>query len=242
MGTKLAMTSQARELGVSPPAGAVWPADLNRDPTAAPRKFWTDDDRFFAMTSLGGIVPGHALICPTPSLVLSTGGRSCYDVISAHSLVPALMNAVGHVESLLKAVYGDGLVLFEHGSHRSAHCASSCGTAFPHIHAIPRAFQISQQISALSRWRYDLVKEHASIAEFYGSPRGPGEYWVISDASSTIAVWSGEDRVLPSQMLRKYTQATLGLPINRWQDDMKVDAAIGECNRLRLASMICEAC
>ncbi len=152
---------------------------------------------FFVVPSKKSIDFNHLLICPSPTFVRSVA-RSIHDMISsAQPVHEYLTEAINYVQTSVKSIYDQSPVFLEHGSHRSTLCPQRLMV----LHAIPQTSVSARNFAETNRWVYECVVSHKSIEEFYLSRRGPGEYILISDNSDTMAVWSGEDRLFPDDLV-----------------------------------------
>ncbi|MCW5768590.1 MAG: hypothetical protein KIT19_07885 [Phycisphaeraceae bacterium] len=223
--------------------------DIPQDSTVPSRSFFASpDERYFAMISLGAIVDFHTLICPMIRRLGLRAPCSMRDTVTSASDLESLKTSLESIVRLVSQhVSGEAALLcFEHGNHPYSDCSGACGTAFPHLHVLPLAgtvsavpHRVADRVLRETQRLYEQQMEYNGLAEFYGSRRGLGEYLMVSDGlwhgGRTIAVWSGDDRSFPSQIVRRIVQMVLGMRVNRWQDDLKLDGAVEQARKLNQA-------
>ncbi len=172
--------------------------DASPDTSQFPRHTLFSNNYFIVAPSKESIDSGHFLICPSPAFVRSTRARSIHDMISStQSVHEYLTEAINYVQTSVKSVCGQSPVFLEHGSHRSTLCPQRPIV----LHAIPQIEVLARNFAETNRWLYESVVSHKNIGAFYLSRRGLGEYILISDNLDTMAVWSGEDRLFPDDLV-----------------------------------------
>ncbi|MGR4895407.1 HIT family protein [Stenotrophomonas sp. LARHCG68] len=128
-------------------------------------KPWLEDDHYYAIASIGALVPGWSLIVPKKhsyNLVDHLENADFYKFVEA---------AVSRIESM----YGPVLA-FEHGSI-AADSATSCGTAHAHLHLVPLSFALADAaVEADSSLAWDTVRL-ADLAQVVGG----NEYLFVAD-------------------------------------------------------------
>lgn len=147
-------------------------------------KPWLEDDRYYAIASIGALVPGWSLIVPKKhsyNLVDHFKSADFYKFVEA---------AVGRIEG----TYGP-VVVFEHGSV-SADSATSCGTAHAHLHLVPLTTALSQaavEADSSLDWAEACVadlpqkvlgKEYLFVADRYDSERTHGLVATLDEGRS----------------------------------------------------------
>lgn len=86
---------------------------------------WAEDDLYFALVSIGALVPGWSLVFPKKhSLNLSSSYGD-----------PEFWSFVDFAHAAVENRYGSS-VIFEHGCQREG-SQTSCGTAHAHLHIVP---------------------------------------------------------------------------------------------------------
>lgn len=121
-------------------------------------------DRFFAIASVGSLVPGWVLICPKNHALN----------MSEHYGDPDLTSFRLEVAEQLSRRFESPVRMFEHGT---AACSSptGCGVDHAHVHLVAHRYPISEGITELpgsSDWRpirASQVGEHASAEYLFYS-------------------------------------------------------------------------
>lgn len=161
-------------------------------------KPWLEDDHYYAIASIGALVPGWSLIVPKKH---------------SYNLVGHLENAdfykfVEAAASRIERTYGS-VAVFEHGSV-AADSATSCGTAHAHLHLVPLTTTLSH---AAVEADSSLPWAQACIADLPQKVLGK-EYLFVADRydrerTSGLVATLSEGR---SQFFRRIIAASLGRP------------------------------
>jgi len=130
-----------------------------------------EDEDYFAVSSIGGFIPGWALVFPkTHKLNLSKEYTN-----------PVFLKFASHVTQIVSSEYG-ACVIFEHGS-TTENSATSCGVNHAHMHIVP----FSKNIELLALQETDnLLWKQANIAEISSFANG-NEYLFCANAFEDIS-------------------------------------------------------
>jgi len=209
--------------------------DIDKDSGFGSRVFWCDETGDFrAAISLGAIMDGHTLLCPSEELAYSIDAHSWLDIAEAHRLHNEIHRAVSSVQAILAVEFGEKFVVFEHGGRVCDSSMSACGTAFPHIHIVPAAnIGLCDFLRSSVAPLYASLQEFPELKSFYAARRSVGEYLLVSDASGTTGVWSGRGRFFRSQMLRHALQRAAEFQVDNWQDSVREQYAVNLAAKLK---------
>lgn len=97
----------------------------SRKPIADVDEILVENENYFAISSIGGFIPGWTLIFPKAHILNLANEYSNSDFLSF----------VTHVKNIVSDEYGR-CVVFEHGSN-SHISATSCGVHHAHMHIVP---------------------------------------------------------------------------------------------------------
>ncbi|MEV8520923.1 hypothetical protein ABZR86_14090 [Dyella marensis] len=86
---------------------------------------WAENDRYFAMASVGALVPGWSLVFP------KSHALNLLENLSA----PSFWEFVGSAHAAIEQRYGRS-VIFEHGCQYKG-SLTGCGTSHAHLHIVP---------------------------------------------------------------------------------------------------------
>jgi len=133
------------------------------------------DVNYFGMASVGGFIPGWALLCPRKH---SHNLASAYSDGSFHSAISLLVGAIFRA-------YGEAAI-FEHGSI-SEGSKTACGTSHAHLHVAPfggTLADIAVSTSTSLSWERIHLRnlaaaangsEYLFVANRYGGPETVGQ-------------------------------------------------------------------
>lgn len=140
-------------------------------PAAAVDQILAESDNYFAVSSVGGFIPGWTLIFPKAHILNLSNNYSRSD----------FLNFATHVTNVVSAEYGR-CVVFEHGSN-SHNSATSCGVHHAHMHIVP--FSENIELLALQESE-DLLWKPAQLAEVSSFANGD-EYLFCSNSFDALA-------------------------------------------------------
>lgn len=185
---------------------------------------WLADQEYMALVSIGSLVPGWSLVCPTNhGLNLSERYRDARFWAFSTQVV-----------NVVRGTYGDVRV-FEHGTvaHDSA---TSCGTAHAHLHVVPLQFSL-----AIESMRFDLERHwQPCFASEIGDVTAGREYLFVADQFSRERT-AGLLSILgqqTSQFFRRVIAARLGM--SQWFDYRRYpmqEIADASVSRLRAGTL-----
>jgi diadenosine tetraphosphate (Ap4A) HIT family hydrolase len=155
------------------------------------------------MPSIGALVPGHVLVCPTEH------ARS-FAATPAH-LEPTLTELETAAARHLSESLGLPMHRFEHGSSRTG-SRVACSVEHAHLHLVPAAVDLRHTLRSLADWReigegLEALRAAAGDDEylFYAAPTG--ERWVATTTTG-----------FPSQMLRRVLAEALDVDEWNWRE------------------------
>lgn len=126
---------------------------------------WLSDANYGALISIGALVPGWTLVCPTQHET-----NLCLQYAN-----PDFWRFTQRAENYLKSLYGD-VRIFEHGARHEG-SATGCGTDHAHLHIVPLNFSLTnlaQDSSDELTWQKCSAKDIIKFA-------GESEYLFVSD-------------------------------------------------------------
>jgi ATP adenylyltransferase len=126
---------------------------------------WLADTDHKALISVGAMVPGWTLVCPTQHQVNLV---DCYDN-------PTFARFTSSVLSFLERRHGKCAV-FEHGAHRED-SLTGCGVGHAHLHLVPVGFPLSVEALRFApelNWRPCVASDIREVADGQ-------EYLYVSD-------------------------------------------------------------
>lgn len=142
-----------------------------KEPAMAVDQILAENDSYFAVSSVGGFIPGWTLIFPKAHFLNLSNDYSRSEFLSFAT----------HVTNVVSAEYGR-CVVFEHGSN-SYNSATSCGVHHAHMHIVP--FSDNIELLALQESE-DLLWKPAQLAEVSSLADG-GEYLFCSNSFDALA-------------------------------------------------------
>lgn len=185
------------------------------------RRVMMESDAFAVIPSLGQLTDGHALLCPK------------WHVRSFAALGPDL-----HVEydamkrrlqQALKALYGDTVLLFEHGMAATGR-RIPCSVDHAHLHFVPLPAEVAATLVPVLRWR----RFDGSIA-MLSSLAGGDEYLQLETADGICRIATQGAEGFESQLMRRVIAARAGSEGEwNWRDLPKPDAAHATWQHFRL--------
>lgn len=156
-----------------------------------------ESESFFAISSIGGFIPGWTLICPKEHQLN----------LSAAYLDDRFIEFATYIYKVVVAEYGD-CVIFEHGANFEG-SRTACGANHAHLHIVPFSADIESLAQNDSR---KLSWQQHSIDQF-GSVYSGSEYFFCANkflGNKTIGLLSILDEP-QSQFFRKLLAKSVGL-------------------------------
>ena len=188
-------------------------------PRHAYDRAWTEDELYFALVSVGALVPGWSLVFP----------KSHSLNLSLKYTEDSLWDFVGRAHSVVEARYGSS-VIFEHGS-QDDNSLTGCGTSHAHLHIVPLKKGL---ISAAEAFDSTVVWAPCSAREI-GEVVAGREYLFVADdfrGAETIGKLAilSEGR---SQFFRRVIASTLGRQSEfDYREHPQIDIANASANQL----------
>lgn len=140
-------------------------------PATAVDQILAENDNYFAVSSIGGFIPGWTLIFPKAHILNLSNDYARSEFLSFAT----------HVTNVVSAEYGR-CVVFEHGSN-SHNSATSCGVHHAHMHIVP--FSENIELLALQESE-DLLWKRSQLNEVSSMANG-GEYLFCSNSFDALA-------------------------------------------------------
>ncbi|BEV07243.1 HIT domain-containing protein [Methylophilus sp. DW102] len=140
-------------------------------PAKAVDQILAENDNYFAVSSVGGFIPGWTLIFPKTHILNLSNDYSRSEFLSF----------AANVANVVSEEYGS-CVAFEHGSN-SYNSATSCGVHHAHMHLVP--FSENIELLALQESE-DLLWKPAQLDEIRSLANG-GEYLFCSNSFEGLA-------------------------------------------------------
>ncbi len=156
-----------------------------------------EDERYFAISSIGGFVPGWTLVC-TKAHELNLAAQ--YSEAGFHDFLGTVIQSVSRE-------FGRP-VIFEHGAQCEG-SSTACGTNHAHLHVVPFSKSIEKLASSqqLEGWQTSLIGD----VDFHA---GRSEYLYCADEykeQQTIGVMHRLSKP-ESQFFRRVIAKSVGLP------------------------------
>lgn len=145
---------------------------------------WLRDADYAAFVSVGALVPGWSLICPT---------KHAYN-LSGHYSSAAFWNFTNSAVDICKKLYGEVRV-FEHGAC-SGGSLTSCGTAHAHLHIVPLTFSLvdeAMKFEPARIWKscsvgkiaqHSCGNEYLFMSDSYNGTETRGHLAMLSEGTS----------------------------------------------------------
>jgi ATP adenylyltransferase len=159
------------------------------------------------MPSIGALVPGHVLLCPTEH------ARS-FAATSSH-FEPALATLGGATAERLFVTTGLPVHRFEHGSSTRGERVA-CSVEHAHLHLVPARVDIRSQLGGIGEWR-DVGP---SLAEVRAASEG-AEYLLYESPCGERSLTT-TSAGFPSQLLRRILAQAIGVEEWNWRRDRAV--------------------
>jgi diadenosine tetraphosphate (Ap4A) HIT family hydrolase len=153
---------------------------------------------WYAIPSLGALVPGHTLLCPARH----TRSFASLSVGELGEMEPRLTQ----LTSYLSARFNGAMQLFEHGNARDG-SRVACSVEHAHLHLVPGAPDLWPFIDRSINWE-PLVDGLAGLAPATGG----GEYLLYRDLNSDCWIAEAPEHGHPSQVMRRALAAAIGEP------------------------------
>lgn len=154
------------------------------------------DGRTAVIPSIGALVPGHVLVCPTRH-ALSFGAMPYHD----HDMAMAMADLFSDV---LTTVFEAPIIRFEHGPGRRSK-AGAC-VEHAHLHLLP--LPTSPQVRAVSGLQWQAVNPNSVHAKMRQLTDGYG-YLFLQDESGS---WLADGHQVRSQEMRRVVSRLTGRP------------------------------
>ncbi|PPD55408.1 MAG: hypothetical protein CTY12_01130 [Methylotenera sp.] len=140
-------------------------------PASSADRILFEDEDYFAISSIGGFIPGWALVFPKTHMLN----------LSKEYTNPFFLKFASHVNQTITKEYGS-CVVFEHGS-TTENSATSCGVNHAHMHIVP----FSKDIELLASQEVDnFLWTQANIADMPSFANG-SEYLFCANAFDGLA-------------------------------------------------------
>jgi diadenosine tetraphosphate (Ap4A) HIT family hydrolase/nucleoside 2-deoxyribosyltransferase len=160
-----------------------------------------EDSDFYIIPALGCLVSGYVLIVSKEHT-----NSMCY---LSEQKKETLQNIINNLSDRYFCKYGFYPLVFEHGAKYDCGNLSGCCVLHAHMHVVPRRFNSMTKMSSSLN-----LKEVKTMKDFYNEcTDNPYIFFMDNDKKKYISVLTGD--VIPSQIIRKWIAADLGIP-NEW--------------------------
>lgn len=161
-----------------------------------------ESPNFYVCPAKGAMVEGYVMICPKEHIL------SCAALSKEQR--DELVDVINDVTYILKKIYGNEILMFEHGSGLAGKCKHEKSIVHAHLHVVPTNIRITErqrELISMQKVTYDEIYKFAQVPYF----------WCINDSSmSEMFITADPEVYIPRQYARQIMAQNLGIGGELW--------------------------
>lgn len=158
-----------------------------------------ESENFYVCPAKGAMVKGYLMICPKKHIL------SCAALPKEQQ--KELRNVIADISFIMKEIYCDDILMFEHGSGKEGECKHEKSIVHAHLHILPTSIKISEdQRDAISMKEVTFEQLHQYERVPYFLYIEPDQMYITADP----------DVYIPRQYARQIIAEKLGIKGELW--------------------------
>lgn len=158
-----------------------------------------ESENFYVCPAKGAMVKGYLMICPKEHIL------SCAALPKEQQ--KELTNVINDISFILKEIYHEDIMMFEHGSGEEGKCKHEKSIVHAHLHILPTDIKISEEqrnTISMNKISFEQLHQYESVPYFLYIK--PNQMYITADP----------DIYIPRQYARQIIAEQLGIKGELW--------------------------